>query len=184
MGRHADRFGKPSENRPPRYSPDAELPLAEEIGDEPGDAEPEPEPPDPREPIPLDWEERLLQEPRRAKNAGMGEYQIPLAWEDLAAWAERLEPNAIQNPGHNVAAFAWTEAVDKDHPSRLWVWFSPPGRVTAGGHRADVKAGKRTRYCYDRVPYSVFVGLRAASSKGKFLDQFVKKAGYLYHGPF
>ena len=35
-------------------------------------------------------------------------------------------------------------------------------------------------YQYFGVPESIFDGLMNAPSKGKFLDQFVKKAGYSY----
>ena len=35
-------------------------------------------------------------------------------------------------------------------------------------------------YQYLNVPESIFTGLMNAPSKGSFLDQFVKKAGYPY----
>jgi hypothetical protein len=211
MGRKADRFGKPSKNRSPLFGrqqppdpfagadPDADLPFAEEIDedadlpfaeeiDEDADlpfAEEIADAAAAGEPIPLDWEERKLQEPRRAKNAGQGEYQIPLDWANLGAEADALFlTRELGVPGHNIEGYAWTPARDMDHPSRLWVWFRGSYRVSRGGKLADVKPGVRTRYCYDRVDYSVFTGLRAAGSKGKYLQTQVKDAGYLYHGPF
>ena len=149
--------------------PDADLPFADEIPDEL---------------IPLDWEERQQQEPRREKNYGAGEYQIPLGWHELGQIADLLIGKAVTGfSSSNIHAFYWTEATDKDHPDRLWVWFQP-GRISGGAKRAHVQPGKIVRYVYDRVPFSVFQGMQAAGSKGTFLDAMVKKAGYLYHGPF
>lgn len=37
-----------------------------------------------------------------------------------------------------------------------------------------------SEYEYYGVPHSVFVGILSASSAGRYLDQYVKKAGYRY----
>jgi hypothetical protein len=62
----------------------------------------------------------------------------------------------------NVLAFAYDP-----ESFRLFLWFQ-----------------NGWRYYYDAVPMHVFVGLKAAPSKGIYLDQFVKKAGYNYSPRF
>ena len=57
--------------------------------------------------------------------------------------------------------------------ARLFVWF--------GGTE---KTPRLTRYAYDGVEPAVYAALLAAPSKGQFLDQKLKKAGYGYAGPF
>ncbi len=56
---------------------------------------------------------------------------------------------------------------------RLFVWF--------GGNE---KQPTLTRYCYEGVGDKVYAALLSAPSKGKFLDQKLKKGGYAYTGPF
>ena len=39
---------------------------------------------------------------------------------------------------------------------------------------------KDSIYQYHNVPESLYRGLMSASSKGSYLDQYIKKAGFLY----
>jgi hypothetical protein len=114
----------------------------------------------PDEPIPLNWEEQ------EARAAAGGKAQIPLDWEELGAIADRLQWERGFSSS-NVAAFA----------------FQAPA-VAGGIFRLFVAFKNGTRYCYDYCPYEKFVGMKAASSKGVYLNEQVKKAGYTYHGPF
>ena len=49
-----------------------------------------------------------------------------------------------------------------------------------GSSTLEVEFLNGAMYQYFGVPESIFDGLMNASSKGSFLDQYVKKAGYAY----
>ncbi len=57
------------------------------------------------------------------------------------------------------------------------------------GYRLFIWFLNGSRYCYDAMPKAKFEGMKAASSKGSFLDAEIKKGGWpkgspLVHGPF
>lgn len=78
----------------------------------------------------------------------------------LLAYANSLEQIPVQSSNLKAVAYQADFA-------RLYVWFQPEG-------------AKESLYAYDDISPDLFDQLVAASSKGKFLDTKIKKAGYAY----
>lgn len=88
----------------------------------------------------------------------------------LASYADEAERTGLQVRVQSSNLYAvWYQA----DFNRLFVWF--------GGNE---KTPLITRYAYEDVSEAVYGGLLGASSKGIYLTEKIKKAGYAYSGPF